>query len=307
MTASRRSIVVMGLISIPLLLALVEGTAYAIRNRSTATIVSSGVHREYVLHVPGGYQRGRPSPLVISMHGAGGWPVQQMEISRWNSLADQFGFLVVYPSGLRRSGPTTWRATGGDDERADVRFIADLLDTMRVAYTIDASRIYATGLSNGAGMAFVLSCTMSDRIAAVGLVAGAHLLPWRWCKDERPVPMMAFHGTADPMAPYRGGVTFISPVPFPDIPTWTANWARRNRCGALPIDTAVAAGVARRSYGGCAGGAEVVLYTLEGAGHVWPGGGPLPEWFVGPMSDVIDASREMWTFFQEHPLRDRSF
>jgi polyhydroxybutyrate depolymerase len=186
----------------------------------------------------------------------------------------------------------------------DVRFISDLIDTLEASYNIDPARIYANGLSNGGGMAFVLSCTLSDRIAAVGMVAAAQSLPWSWCTDPRAVPMIAFHGTADPMVPYHGGG---SPVPrtrrFPDVPAWTADWARRNRCGPNPVESVVAADVTRREYTSCADDAAVVLYTIRGGGHTWPGGKPLPEWAVGPTSRSIDATSQMWAFFRAHPLR----
>jgi polyhydroxybutyrate depolymerase len=112
--------------------------------------------------------------------------------------------------------------------------------------------------------------------------------------------MIAFHGTADPEVPYRGGTSWVSRVAFPDVRAWTANWARRNGCAPAAIDSVVATDVTRRSYADCA--AAVVLYTVEGGGHTWPGGGPLPEWFVGPTSHSIDASRVMWAFFAEHRL-----
>jgi polyhydroxybutyrate depolymerase len=178
-----------------------------------------------------------------------------------------------------------------------------LIDTLTAAYNLDPSRIYADGLSNGGGMAFVLSCTLSDRIAAIGMVASAQFLPWSWCTDQRAVPMMAFHGTADRLTPYRGGQSWVArDVTFPDIPTWVAHWARRNRCAPTPVDSEVAPDVIRRSYAGCADHADVVLYTVEGGGHTWPGGEPLPEWLAGPTSRSIDATRQMWAFFREHPL-----
>ncbi len=184
----------------------------------------------------------------------------------------------------------------------DVRFISELIDTLEAAYNIDPTRIYANGLSNGGGMAFVLSCTLSDRIAAVGMVAAAQLLPFSWCTDRRPVPMIAFHGTADRAAPYNGGASWVTPRPFPDVRAWTANWAERNRCASQHIDSAVATDVIRREYTSCADGAAVVLYTVLEGGHTWPGGGPLPEWFVGTTSNSIDASSQMWAFFREHQL-----
>ena len=292
------------LIALPMVLVVVEAFSYYVRNRNNGSIVSSGWKREYLLYVPRSYDRTRPTPLVISMHGAGGWPVQQMDVSKWNRLAESHGFIVVYPSGTKGLGPRVWRAGRGPGLRRDVRFISDLIDTLEAAYNIDPSRIYANGLSNGGGMAFVLSCTLSDRIAAVGMVAAAHLLPWSWCTDRRPVPMIAFHGTADRMTPYNGGRSPVAPVPFPSIPAWTASWALRNRCETNPVESVVAADVTRLEYTNCADDAAVALYTVKGGGHQWPGGKPLPEWFVGPTSNGVDATSRMWAFFLEHRLRE---
>ena len=294
---------VLGLLALPLALVLVEAVAFHIHNRSNGFMVSSGEQREYLLYVPGSYHRSKPTPLVISLHGAGLWGAAQRDISQWNRVADREGLIVVYPSGVAGAGPRIWRADGGPRLQADVRFISELIDTLKAAYNIDPTMIFANGLSNGGGMAFVLSCTLSDRIAAVGTVGAAQLLPFGWCTDRRPVPMINFHGTADGAAPYHGGASWVTPDPFPDVQAWTKRWARRNRCALNPIDSAVAADVIRRAYTSCAGDAAVVLYTTRGGGHTWPGGGPLPEWFVGPTSQSIDASSLMWAFFQAHPLR----
>jgi polyhydroxybutyrate depolymerase len=89
---------------------------------------------------------------------------------------------------------------------------------------------------------------------------------------------------------------------FPSIPAFTANWARRNRCGAKPVEAAVAADVTRLEYTGCADDASVVLYTIRGGGHTWPGGGPMPEWFAGKTSGGVDATRQSWAFFRAHSL-----
>ena len=163
-------------------------------------------------------------------------------------------------------------------------------------------------------MSFALSCTLSNRIAAVGMVAAAQTLPWVWCsgkreagsgtrETERPVPVISFHGTADPVVPYNGGSSWISPRPFPSVTIWAANWANRNRCGPNPVESTVTPDVTRREYGQCADDAAVVLYTIRGGGHTWPGGMPLPEWLVGRTTNSIDATGLMWAFFSEHPLR----
>lgn len=291
---------VMVLIGLPVILVLIEAVSYHVRNRSNGAFVSSGQKRDYLLYVPKSYDRTRPTPLVISMHGAALWGAAQKEISQWNRVAKAHGFIVVYPSGRKGVGPRAWRVN--DPAMRDVRFISELIDTLRAAYNIDSTRIYADGLSNGGGMAFVLSCALSHRIAAVGMVGAAHLTPWSWCTDQRAVPMIAFHGTADRVTPYNGGKTWVAPRRFPAIPTWTANWARRNRCAPNPIDSAVATDVTRRTYTSYAGGATVVLYTVLEGGHTWPGGGPLPEWLVGPTTRSIDATTQMWAFFREHRL-----
>jgi polyhydroxybutyrate depolymerase len=290
------------LIALPAASALIEAVSFHVHNRNNGSIVSSGRTREYLLYVPKSYDPRKPAPLVISMHGAGGWPVQQMELSGWNALAESEGFIVAYPSGSG-IGPRIWNVNRGPGLLRDVRFISDLIDKLAASYNIDRTRIYANGLSNGGGMSFVLSCTLSDRIAAVGMVGAAQSLPWSWCIDRRPVPMIAFHGTADPMALYKGGVSWVTPESFPDVPTWTANWAQRNRCRPEPVESAVAADVTRIEYTNCADDAAVVLYRIEGGGHSWPGGKPIPEWFVGPTTRSIDATRTMWAFFRAHPLR----
>lgn len=293
---------VLVILSLPLVLALVEAESFRVANRNNGTIVSSGEKREYLLHVPRSYDRSKPTALVISMHGAGLWPAAQMAISQWNDEAERQGFIVVYPSGVEGHGPRIWRADGGAGLEKDVRFISELIDALSALYNIDPMRIYANGLSNGGGMSFVLSCALSDRIAAVGMVGAAHLLPWSWCPGHRPVPMIAFHGTADNAAPYNGGMSWVASERFPGIPGWTAIWARRNGCAASSVESVVAADVTRIEYLTCAENAGVVLYRIEGGGHTWPGGGPLPEWFVGPTSNGVDATAVMWKFFREHPL-----
>ena len=290
------------LIGLPVVIVPIEAVSFYTANRDNGSFVSSGEKRDYLLYVPKSYDRSRPTPLVISMHGAGLWGAAQMETSQWNNLADSHGFIVVYPSGIGGKGVRIWRVEPGPGLMKDVRFISELIDTLKASYNIDPARIYANGLSNGGGMSFVLSCTLSDRIAAVGMVAAAQTLPWTWCTDARAVPMIAFHGTADPEVPYNGGSSWVSPRPFPNVPRWVANWARRNRCGANPIESTVASDVTRRVYTNCADDAAVVLYTVQGGGHTWPGGTPLPKWFVGRTTRSIDATSLMWSFFGEHPL-----
>ncbi len=296
---------VYALIAAPAVVTAIEAAHFHLRNRTNGSVFSDGEERAFLLHVPNRYDGTRPVPLLISMHGGGAWPALQMDLSGWNRVADEYGFLVVYPAG--RGKPRRWETfePGAALER-DVRYIAALIDSLRAAFAIDSTRIYADGLSNGGGMAFVLSCTLADRIAAIGMVAPAQTLSPVWCPDRRPMPMIAFHGDADPILPYHGGPMGgpgpVRPV-FRPVRAFVAWWAERNRCAATPVDTAMAADVVRLRYTECAEGAPVVFHTLLGGGHTWPGGSGLPEWFTGPTVRSIDATNEMWEFFRRHRLR----
>ncbi|MEO5763357.1 MAG: PHB depolymerase family esterase [Vicinamibacteria bacterium] len=285
------------LIGVPAAILVFEAASFDVSSRNNGTIVSSGEKREYLLYVPHTYDPAKSTPLVISMHGAGLWPTAERDISLWNAVAERNGFIVVYPSAISR-GPRAWHM-GRSSVARNVRFISDLIDALKAGYNIDSTRIYADGLSNGGGMAFVLSC-MSERIAAVGLVASAQLLPFDWCKDERAVPMISFHGTADRAALYHGGKSWAAPVEIPDVQAFTASWASRNRCASVPTDSAVARDVIRRSYTDCADNAAVVLYTVKDGGHSWPSGGLAPEWLIGRTTRSIDATSLMWAFYREH-------
>jgi polyhydroxybutyrate depolymerase len=297
----------LAIMGLPVVVVPIEAVSFYAANRDNGSFVSSGVKREYLLYIPRSYDRSQLTPLIISMHGAGLWGAAQKDMSQWNRVADAEGFIVVYPSGIGGRGVRVWQEDDGHGRSRDVTFISALIDTISAHFSVDPARIYANGLSNGGGMSFALSCTLSHRIAAVGLVASAQLLPWKWCTDRHSVPMIDFHGTADPEVPYEGGTSWVAPgyKHFPNQLTWVANWAQRNRCAPKPVDSVVAPDVTRRVYTHCADDAAVVLYTIQGGGHTWPGGGPMPEWYVGRTSHSIDASRLMWDFFREHRLQGK--
>lgn len=277
--------------------------AYLRVDKTNGRIETSGQNRKYLLYVPDTYNPAEPTPLVISIHGFAEWPAHQMQISHWNKLADEYGFIVVYPSG---SGfPKRWRSNGqvdpGDDPMVDVVFISDLIDTLEQQYNIDKMRIYANGLSNGGGMSFLLACKLSGRIAAIGGVSGAYLFPSEDCQPERPVPLVAFHGTRDPIVPYGGGSSSHFDIPFPKIPEWIEMFAGRNGCAVPPVTLPGQGDVSAVKYSSCDQNAEVLFYTIDGGGHSWPGGEPLPVFIVGYTTQAIDATAVMWEFFQQHP------
>jgi polyhydroxybutyrate depolymerase len=297
-------------VGLPLVLMLIAIVWISVLDRTNGTIVYSGERREYLLHVPGSYDPAEPTPLVISLHAGATWPAHQMNLSHWNRLADENGFIVVYPAGtpVLFDVVRIWRTTP-EDVMEDVQFISALIDTLETAYNIDPARIYANGMSLGGGLVLALPCTLSDRIAAVGVVAAAQSLPDAWCTDTRPVPMMAFHGDADRIVPYEGGplgdpFNPVKPV-YPAVRDWVASRAQRNRCATSPVESKIAPDVVRIEYPDCAEGAAVLLYTLLGGGHSWPGGKPPPAWRVGATNTSIDATAELWAFFRERPLQQR--
>lgn len=181
-----------------------------------------------------------------------------------------------------------------------MQFIGDLIDRLEREYHVDPHRIYVNGFSLGGAMTFALACRLSGRLAAVGTVSAAQPLPWSWCTDRRPMPFINFHGTTD-LVPYGGGRSPdpFNPVLFPAVPQWTARWAQRNQCRGQ-ADSTVAPDVVATTYAGCADDASVLLYTVEGGGHEWPGGKPLPALLFGRTTHTIDATRLMWAFFRRH-------
>lgn len=297
-------IVLASLLGAALLFVLIVGVFLMVANKTNGALISSGQKRQYLLYVPSTYDPNQPAPLIISIHGFAEWPAHQAQISRWNDLADEKGFIVVYPSGT--DFPKRWRTTdlssSPDDPALDVKFISDLINQLEKQYNIDPNRIYANGLSNGGGMSYLLACSLADRIAAIGSVAGAYTYPLDQCRPSRPVPLIAFHGNADPIVPYLGGPSRSFDIPFPSVPLWMQGWADRNQCQtAAPIlqDSEISG----TSWTNCSHNADVIFYAIAGGGHSWPGGDPIPAWIVGKTSQAIDATRVMWQFFEQHPLK----
>ena len=293
------------IIGVPIALILFIIVVFRLVNHTNGTLVSSSEKRAYLLYIPESYDPSVPTSLVISLHGYAEWPAHQMQLSHWNNLADQYGFIVAYPSGTHF--PLRWRTRGtpgsDTDPMIDVTFISDLIDKLEGAYNIDPARIYANGLSNGGGMTFVLSCKLSERIAAVGMVSGAYLYPWGECNPSRHVPAVVFHGTDDPIVPFLGGPSEVFDLPFPVIPKWIEALAHQNGCDEPPLELPPSGEVSGVQFTNCA--ADVFFYTITGGGHAWPSGEVIPEFIVGHTTQDIDATQTIWDFFLQHPLPGR--
>jgi polyhydroxybutyrate depolymerase len=249
-----------------------------------------GVARTIRLYVPSSYDSSLPTPLVINMHGLSADPNQQWALSGMSAKADEEGFIVAYPLGRDNQwydGP----GPRGDD---DVEFIRLVIQNLQGRYNIDPKRIYATGMSNGGGMANRLACAAADLIAAIGPVSGAYNF-WQACTPSRPIPVIAFHGLADKIAPFEGAEHDNI---LPPIEEWAAAWAERNGCDPEPTETVEVESVTREAWGNCEQGADVVLYRIDGMGHYWPGSDLVPEFGT----QAIHATDVMWDFFMAHPM-----
>lgn len=275
--------------------------------------------RHYLLHVPPEAAARGPLPVVIALHGGGTTARRLKSYAGLDELADREGFAVAYPEG---SGPferrlLTWNA--GDccvhaSERGvdDVAFILAVLRDIARRVPVDRTRVYITGHSNGAMMAYRVAAEIPERIAAIAPVAGAMALD-RFA-PARPVPVLHIHSVDDEQAVYAGGVG----VPFPltsirvhhrPVEPELARWVERNGCpgpaqvrdrraspeqGERPAQTATLL-----VHAPCASGAEVWLWKLTGVGHVWPGADSrIQERLLGPDTELIDAADEVWRFLK---------
>lgn len=272
-------------------------------NESTGYLTSSEETRSYLLYVPDSVRRKTPAPLVIAFHGYSSKPSDIEFSSRWNDLADKEGFIVVYPKGS--GNPTYWRTSATTyaprDPQLDVQFVTDLIDKLSQEYNIDPNRIYVNGMSMGGGMAHVAACFLADRVAAFGGVAGAYAFPSGQCQPSRPVPFIAFHGTADTTVPLEGGVMSQYNITYPSVPRFMQAWADNNQC-QQSTTTTLNDEVEETAYSDCAQNAEVKLYVIENGGHTWPGDDPASAPQFGYTTQQIDAAPMMWEFFKTHPL-----
>ena len=277
---------------------------------TTLTISIDGRERMVIVHVPTGYSGSSKVPLVLNMHGSGSSALEQEGFTGMDSTSDADGFIVAYPQALLPDGTGfDWNVPGvplvGDKAvpagaADDVAFLTHLVGNLQGRYCIDSSRVYATGFSGGARMASQLACDSSTTFAAVAPVSGLRIpAP---CRPARPVPIVSFHGEADPVDPYGGhGQAY-----------WTYSvlqaaqgWGRQNGCSPTAATSTVGPQVTLTSYSGCSAGATVELYSIGGEGHEWPSGPQLPKAItdeLGPQSNAIAANATIWAFFAAHPM-----
>jgi polyhydroxybutyrate depolymerase len=296
-----------------------EGGASPQAELEEATLDVRGASRRYLVSSPAWESGGDPLPLVVDFHGLAEGADVHAQMTQLGPLGVEEGFVTVFPHGTGQ--PVRWDVEPDVDANDDLAYVGALLDTLESERCIDTSRVYATGLSNGAMMSSVVACTMTDRFAAIAPVAGIALPDG--CDPSRPIPILTFHGTADPILLFNGGVgtgvlnsalgggggetttTTMPPADLegPGYPETVRQWAALNGCDESSTDEDVSDTVLLRSYD-CPPEAPAEFYVVEGGGHSWPSSefSRSIERIVGPTTFDIDASALAWAFFQEFSL-----
>lgn len=267
------------------------------------TFEADGFEREYLVHVPPGYDPSRPPPVVLAFHGTPSDADEMRRITDFDRFADQRGFVAVYPEAAVGDWATGCLACPSAADHAridDVAFVRRLVQRLDADLPVDRGRVIAAGFSNGALFVHHLACEAADLLAGAAIV-GATLLEPSFvpaCRPSRAIPIALIHGTLDPTFPPDG--RFFGPdedalrtIP---IERTVETWADLNGCpGAAPAeplpdvaDDGTRVVLTRRT--GCDRGVEVRFWEVEGGGHTWPGSPVRLAGFLGPTSHDLDAS-----------------
>lgn len=263
--------------------------------------------RTYLLHVPSGYKSGHSAPLVIVLHGGAGNCYPARRITEMNAKADKEGFIVAYPNGtgLLKRHLLTWNAVdccGYAKSKTinDVAFLEALIEKLCSQFSIDKSRIYVAGYSNGGMLAYLVGSKLSDKVAAIACVAGS--MSGKEDPPDKPISVIIFHGTADKHVPFTGGVGKLAkwgyPVNSMSVSYAVSFWTKADGC-SVPGKQTQNGQVIQEVFDNGKDGSEVVLYTIKGGLHSWPGG--KRTWIKADLPyPHLSATDEIWEFFKRH-------
>ena len=229
-------------------------------------------------------------PLVVDFHGAGSSMDQQAVYSGFDPLADAEGFVVATPNGID-AAVRQWRFLGAPD---DIDFAKAVVADLVTNACVDASRVFATGISSGSAMSTSLACQASDTFHGFGLVAADFYIP-PLCDTAEVHPIVIFHGTDDGAVPYDGGPVLGGPTNVQPAEESAERWATHNGCTAGPTETPLGSEVVRLDWTGCE--QPVVMYRIVGGGHTWPGSIDVAR--LGMTTHQINATDEMWKVFSQ--------
>ncbi len=261
----------------------------------TFSLTYEGVDYGYIVHLPPSYDGTKRTPLILNWHGFASTASAEEAATYMDPVADSLGFIVVYPD----SPDQTWN--GGTCcaftalNRDDVGFARALVRRLSSEACIDARGIYATGMSNGGFMAYRLGCEAADVFAAIAPVAGK--VGVAGCSPSRSVPVLAYHGTADPIIPYDSGVFSGEGL---SVPETVKRWMARDACQKGPDVVYDSGTVTCQTWSECDAGATVTLCTADGEGHCWPGQPSCPPQLGSSTTDV-NATVGIVQFFMNYP------
>ena len=293
---------------LPVLMLLPLGAPVLGPGEHTRTVTIEKRERSAIVHVPPSYDPRKPMPVVLVYHGASMNAKSMVYLTNLNETADKEGFIAVYPNGTGIGDFLVWNAGGQTLNVADdVAFTNKLLDDLESVFRVDKKRVYACGMSNGGMMCYRLAAELSDRIAAIAPVSGTTCV--NDVKPKRAVPIVHFHGTDDFLVPMDGpNKNLPLLIRFQSLDSTIQTWLKCNRCKEtpdvkeLPNLAADKLPVTRKVYAAEKNGADVVVYTIDGGGHTWPGMGRHAP-FLGKTTFNISANELMWEFFKRHSLQ----
>ncbi|MFM8449478.1 MAG: alpha/beta hydrolase family esterase [Haliscomenobacter sp.] len=278
--------------------------------QKTINLTIDGNPRSFIVYLPIGYNNAGKMSMIFAIHGGSGTPEGMINIANFKTIADRDKVVLVYPAGIQNSWndgrPTKSNQLGIND----ISFFNQMCDYMITNNSVDGTKIYATGISNGGFMSSRLGCELSSRIAAIAVDAATMeattIAPN--CNPGRPVPAIYIHGTADPLVPFTGGQmtaggtaggTILSHFQAID------KWVTINGCNSTPTVTDLpdiandGTTIKQRVYSGATNGSEVVSYVVLKGGHTWPQGYQyLNEAIIGKTSQDMNACEVIWTFFK---------
>jgi polyhydroxybutyrate depolymerase len=267
-----------------------------------------GLTRTYYIHIPQSYNKQQAVPLMLAFHGSSATGKSLAQESHFNTIADAGGFIVVYPDGYQEQW-ADGRGTTPPEQAGvnDVEFVSDLIDKLTSELTVDKSRIYVTGMSNGGIFSERLACELAGKITAIASVSGTMAANTsQQCQPARPIPVMLFMGTNDTSVPFGGGEVDRNQGLNLSADDTIQQWVTYNDCSTTPMVTPAppapndGTSVLKSHYGSCKDHADVVLYTIEGGVHAWPGSGNTTQ--TSGQSSYLDASQVIWKFFEHHHM-----
>ena len=267
-----------------------------------ASITHDGIQRDYIVYIPELYDGSSAVPLVLNFHGYGSNANEQMFYGDFRDIADTEGFLLVHPEGTTFIGNQFWNVgfPGISSTIDDVGFTEALIDELATLYAIDLDRVYATGMSNGGFMSFLLACQLSEKIAAVASVTGSMTQDtFNDCNAQLPTPVLQIHGTEDDVVLYNGNTLSI---PIADVISY---WVDYNNCETTPstttlpdLDVSDGSTVEHSVYENSDNGITTEHMKVIGGGHTWPGS----VLNTAGTNQDIDASMEIWLFFSRYDI-----